>query len=515
MNDSELTSYHAGTEHIGSGLAAQTMWALSSKIITALLNAATMFLIVRLLLPDEYGKFSLVISIATLWFVVAEFGVGISVSKHVAQYRGTNRALASGFMVYGFLVQVAFAGAGAAACFLSAGYVARLLRVPELQGLLWLGSLLVILRPLQSYCLMGFLGFQKLNYYATVEVVREGARLAGSALLLSVGLGAAGAVGAKAASFALSAVLGLIIVWHAFVRGTPWRVRDSRAIVSQVMRLSPAILVISASDLLYTELTVPILGFFLNVEQVGYYSLPMRITVMLQMPAHALALAVAPRFAASDGQSKAAVRALFAGTVKTLLIFYVPVMFGLIALAPELITLAFGAQYLPSADIMRLYAIYLLAVSIGILLALALIYLGRARARAVVMVCIGLTNVGLNLIMIPRLGIRGAATAMLITYIPTVLVWLVIACRTIGLSMRRLASTALKIGCCGLVMGVTVYLIGHNAGVARLLIAVIAGIGVYGAALLVARVVTAEELRKIMLQRARAKETPAKANPWN
>jgi ABC-type Fe3+-siderophore transport system permease subunit len=61
---------------------------------------------------------------------------------------------------------------------------------------------------------------------------------------------------------------------------------------------------------------------------------------------------------------------------------------------------------------------------------------------------------------------------------------------------------ALKIGCCGLVMGALVYLIGHNGySIVRLSITVVGGAVIYAATLFVARIVTPDELRKIIAQR--------------
>jgi len=515
MSDSEPTGACDGGAHVSAGVAAQTMWALLSKLITALLSAATMLLTGRWLSEDEFGSFSLAFSIVSVWFVFAEFGVGVSVSKHVAQYRRDNRHLASAYIMHGLLLQTAFTVGVSVLCWLSAGRVARVLDKPNLEPLLWIGSGIVLLHSFQSYALQGFLGDQRLNFFATIEVVREAARLTATALLLWLGFGAAGVLAARATGFGVAAVTGLPIAWLVLVRGARWNTAGKHSIIRTLMHLSPAIVVIRLADMLYTEFPVSLLGFFLATEQVAYYSLPVRITVMLQMPAHALALAVAPRFAVSDPRSRAAVRALFLGAMKTVLVVYVPVMFGIIALAPELLALAFGAKYLPSSGIMRVYAVYLLAVAIGMLLALGLIYLGRARARAALMTVIGLVNLGLDLVLIPRYGIMGAAIAVLITYVPTVLIWLVIACRTMELSFRQPAMLVVRVGLCGLIMGAGVYLVGHGAGVMRLIVAIVGGVVVYALTLLGSRTVTPDELRQVISSVVTRRQPVPEAQTWD
>jgi len=431
VDQDQARSGAGGGEKVTSGIAAQARWALVAKIATSVLGTVTTVFVARELSPTNYGTFSLVISTVAFWFIFAEFGIGLSVSKHVAQsrYRDADRNLAARFVGRGIMLQAVFSLTAALACFISAGWVAALLDNPDLAMLLRVASVILLVRPLHMLTLSVFQGFQTLHFMALAETVREVGRLLATVILLKLGLETLGAVEGRMTGFALSAVLGLAIVWRRFLRGTAWARTDDRAITRQVLHLSLPIVVILVCDFVFMEFTIPMVGFFLGAEQAGYYSLPFRITTLLHLVAHALALAVTPRLTALNQRTAGDVRVLYLRGIKSILLLYIPAMAGLITLAPELLSVIFGEKYLPSCTVMRMYAVFLLFRATGTFLALALVYLGLATVRARIQVVATLASVGLNLILIPHLGIAGAATSVLATVVPMVLIWQLIVCR--------------------------------------------------------------------------------------
>ncbi len=497
MNDSKPVSNDVPAQHISAGVATQTAWALAAKACGSALATITMVFVANLLPVSEYGLFSLVMSIAALWFILGEFGISLSVSKYVAQHRLHNPVLASGFVSCGLLLQAMCALVATVACYLTAGSIARLLGTPELQRLLYVAAAILLVRPLFRFALRIFQGYQRLDLLALGETLAEAVRLVATFMLLKAGMGALGAVGGRIAGFAVAAAVGLVIVWRKFLHSRGSWSAAGYPIAAHVIRLGIPVFAMNICDFLFMELTVPLLGFFLQEEQVGYYSLPFRITSVLHMPAHAVALAIGPRLAVLDENNEAHVRALFFGGMKTVLLLYIPAMFGLMALAPELLAVVFGEKYLPASTVMRMYGVFLLARAAGTYVALSLVYLGRARARAKVQVVTVLVNVGLNLALIPRFGIIGAAASMLATWIPTVVIWQAIACRTIDLRFSKLVYLAFRITICAAVMAVVAYLIGHDSfNLVRVLAAVVVAASVYAMMLLLTRTLTLAEVNR-------------------
>ncbi len=500
MNDSQLPSKTGptSTDDVRAGVFRQTAWALMSKAVVAMCATFTALLIMRKLTTSEYGAFSLALSVLALWFILAEFGITISVSKWAAQHRLREPALARAFVVHGLALQTILAVAVAAGCYISSGYVARRLDVPELQTLLRIGSVLLLAQPLQMFALRVFEAFQRLKFLAVVEFVREIMRLATTVALVFAGLGAAGAIAGRTAGFAIAALLGVPIAWYFFVRGHRWRDADSTAVVRQVLHLSFPVLITVACQYIYTEFSITVVGYYVDTEQVGIYSIPARITIVLLMLAQAIALAIAPRLATAHESDRNTARWLLLAGLKAVLILYIPAILGLIALTPELLTVAVGEKALPACTVMRMYAVLLVFRAASVFFAPALIYLGRAKRRAAVMVVTSMANVGLHLVLVPRFGIVGAAASILITYIPTALIFATIACKTIDLPLSSVVRLALRVGACGTVMMAIVYVVGHGRdGLVGCLATIALGVLVYGIMVLATRTVTFAEVKDI------------------
>ena len=270
MNNAESISYQPDIEHISSGVASQTLWALVAKVIAALLTAATMVVVTRKLSASQLGTFSLVLSLEAFWLLFADFGISVSVSKHVAQYRRENSALASAFVFYGLLLQAGFAVLAASVFYLSGEHVAHFLNATVANTLLKVAAIMVVLEALLYFLQSSFQGFRRLELLAFTEVSRDLTKLGGTVVLLNVGLGIVGALAGRAIGFGAAAAMGLYVVWRMSMRGVRRRGAESHTVITQVMELSLPVLLIAGCDYAYREATVPLLSFFLDQELVGY-----------------------------------------------------------------------------------------------------------------------------------------------------------------------------------------------------------------------------------------------------
>ena len=65
-----------------------TAFALASQIATASFTAILTIVLVRVLGPEDYGVFALALSVASLVFLPADFGISQSTARFVAEHRG-------------------------------------------------------------------------------------------------------------------------------------------------------------------------------------------------------------------------------------------------------------------------------------------------------------------------------------------------------------------------------------------------------------------------------------------
>src|ERR671918_2512210 len=80
--------------HGGDTIRRNTAFALASQLATATFTAILTIVLVRVLGPEDYGVFALALSVASLVFLPADFGISQSTARFVAEHRGERGRIA-------------------------------------------------------------------------------------------------------------------------------------------------------------------------------------------------------------------------------------------------------------------------------------------------------------------------------------------------------------------------------------------------------------------------------------
>ena len=168
-------------------------------------------------------------------------------------------------------------------------------------------------------------------------------------------------------------------------------------------------------EFVYTSLSPSVVLLWLDVDSLGRLTAALRwVTLLSLLPAMFVSV-VAPGFARLDasGRRDDALRRT-RSAVRAAELAVVPSVFALILFAPAFMGL-FGPDYREHAGLLRIAALSALAgptVYIGSGLAVAL---GALRAYLAVSVLYVTASLVLNVVLIPKLGLAGAATAMAVS----------------------------------------------------------------------------------------------------
>lgn len=262
----------------------------------------------------------------------------------------------------------------------------------------------------------------------TVVVQRVGTAALGLAAL-AAGFG----VVTVAAVYALGAAVGLALALVLLARrvGLP-RLSVSR---SRWRGLTSRSLPFATQDIfgvLLAKVDVVLLSFLATEAVVGRYGAAYRLLEATFFVTSALTGAFSAMYTYLDDRSAPSIQSVFSRSLKLSVASLVPfaVTFGV--LAEPISRLIFGDEFADSAGPLRLLAG--VVVLYGLLTLSSSLIVSRRDPRIVVVVVAGmaLTNLGLNLVLIPPLGAEGAAAAMLITDAIFVVVMMAIATRTVG-----------------------------------------------------------------------------------
>lgn len=410
------------------------------RIAGAGLAYGTQVLFARLMGKAEYGIF------ATVWIWVTIFGHGAllgltqTLSRYVPQYRVRGELdLARGFLAGGGAVTLAAAGTvsvlGAILLWSGRAGVEEAYRLP-----LAIALLVLPLFALQDYVEGVARSFNWTGLaIAPVYLLRQTLIAAGMIVAVALGWPAEPwvALGATLVATALALLAQTLWLIARLRPVLPWGARAYRGREWTATSLPIALVDFTSLGLSFVD--VIILGLFLPPADVGIYFAATRIVQFVLFVQYAASAATAPRFAEARARGDmAAVRNLAARCARLSCGATAAVAAALVAVAPLLLGM-FGPGFEASFPALVVLVAGVVAKSALGPAEDVLTMLGQERLCAVISLVSLAAAVGLNLALIPPLGVVGAAIAMAIATVGRVAAFGVAARVRLGVSTHVLA----------------------------------------------------------------------------
>ncbi|MFH1861342.1 MAG: flippase, partial [bacterium] len=209
----------------------------------------------------------------------------------------------------------------------------------------------------------------------------------------------------------------VLLLFLAARRGYPLRPRANTQLARTLVSQSWPIAASSAFVMIYTKIDVLILQALRGSQEVGYYSVSMRLVDALAIVPSVFMVAVFPilshTFRLNQQNFIKWVRISF----RLLLAVILPITVIVTFYAAEIIRILYGTDYAPSAPVLRILIWAGIAIYGGLVFDGALVASGRQKIGTALYAGMAVINVALNLMLIPHLGIVGAAWATAISYI--------------------------------------------------------------------------------------------------
>ncbi len=146
-------------------------WSIAGAVISRGSMLVAFIFVARMLGPDRFGQLGIVRSTVEMFGVFAGFGLGLTATKHVAQFRKTDPLRAGRIIAMSRLVAWLTGGFIAIVLALIAPWLAvHTLAAPQLAGLLRIGGLLLLLNALNGAQTGALAGFEAFKAIAHVNV---------------------------------------------------------------------------------------------------------------------------------------------------------------------------------------------------------------------------------------------------------------------------------------------------------------------------------------------------------
>lgn len=367
--------------------------------------------------PEVVGLISLTQAVATIFLIVAKFGVEGAASRLASEYQVSAPWRIPRLVRLGTSLRFLFTVPTAVVAAFLAPQLSHLFGDPSLLPLFRLGGLLILAVSLSEYAGLVVLGLKRFRLLFGMRAVMLGLKIS---LVLTVSILAMGASAVMGAYIAASLVPGLAVLAMLFMmKQGKSPESDEEPILRRLVSLSVPLAISGASVTVYSLLDKVMLGYFSETSQVGLYSMARNIVETSLFPTFALVMALRPSLAAAHTSgNRQRCSDLVYRSIGNSFFFASVVVVVLACLSRPLVVGLYTIDFLPSARLLLLFLPLILMRSLGAVILPGLIAVEKAGMYARLTLTGALLNFVLNVIMIPRWGAVGAVAATLASYLP-------------------------------------------------------------------------------------------------
>lgn len=330
---------------------------------------------------------------------------------------------------------------------------------------------------------MGVLkGELRVGETAVLTLAREVTWVGIGAVLVIRGFGAVGLV------YGLLAGLGVMLIWG-WYKCSIYPGQPSREHARSLFDYGKYNVVSSIGGYFYSWMDVAIIGLFLTQAHVGAYEIAWRVTEIVMLLSKSIATALFPQVSQWDTkEAKTQIESTIRGTITPSLILVIPSFFGVVIFSREILSFLFGPQFTIAWLVLIVLMSEKLFQAIHIIFGRSLQGLDRPNLAAYATVVSVVVNLFLNLILVLRFGILGAAVATAISFGLNTLLhgYFLSEFVTINFPNREIVWCFLSsLGMASILLGLQWFVAIDNSY--RLLVAIAIGATIYGLLILLFR----------------------------
>ena len=389
-------------------VARNALYNFSALLVGNISGLFLTIILARILKPENFGIYSLALSIAMLAIAFSNLGIDGAVVRYTAFYIGRgDLKKVRGHLHYFFKIKFVLASIIAAILIIFAKELASVFKDERLAVSFMIVGGIVFFASIVSLFNAFFVGLQKFKYVFLRQSIYETSRWAFCLPLAMVFLASGALIGISVAYMVVCLFLGLIIIkrYGEFVRGEVSPPDKSSRKFMGFMTVA------GVSGIIYAYVDSVMIGYFMTSTDVGYYRAAYTVVFAIVGLVSSVSGVLFPTFTQMGNED---INTALERLIRYTSVIVFPFSLSIFYLSEEIVKVIYGVDYLAAVQAMVILSFALIPG--------AFTYLGTifgARERADISACIqtfSMTlNVILNYFLILRMGIAGAALATVIS----------------------------------------------------------------------------------------------------
>jgi O-antigen/teichoic acid export membrane protein len=405
-----------------------TLFLITAEVLNKASSFLVTILLARYLGSADFGRLSFVLSVVGLLYIVADLGISTLAVRELAQRREQTREYVEQLVGLKLILgAVMVIGAWLVVAWLKDDALIQQISLPL--------AVSMAITSLVQVAYIVFRSHERMKFESIIKIVAAGATLAilvwlilskASLVNISIGYAAANAIVLAAA---------VIVTVRNFTAFVP---RFNPRLAKNILALSWPFALGTMFASLYRYIDSIMLGYFVGVAEVGWYSAAYRLVDAVGLGAILFGTALYPTLSrlAKDSTTDRLTQ-LARGALKVISWGIVPIAGLIFVLSRQIMAFFYGIDYLPGA-----WSLSLL-IWTAMIAYFNMVAVKAFQAKGSVMFPVwaagagAAINIALNLWLIPRYGISGAAISTAIAYGVVFIILWILSWKTLGLNLLQ------------------------------------------------------------------------------
>lgn len=386
-------------------IAKNTFFLTFMNIIVLLLGVIFNVVIARYFGDVDFGKYTFSISFAALFAIVINWGLNQLSIREIAREKSN----ANSHLVNALLIKFC----------LSIIYLSIICVTTNLIGysndtknLVYIFALYTILLSFGDSYKAIFHAFEKMQYSSVLKIIEKLLIVVLGLLLLYLGFDLEKIIMVYLFAGSLSLILGHVITIKKFIN---LKVDIDFDLCKKLIVAAIPIGFFAMFLAINNKVDIVMLSIIKNNSTVGWYGAANTLILALYFIPTSFVNSIFPFFSKIDSNSNNSLKTAYEISLKYLLIIAVPIVFGTIGLASKIILLTYGIQYVNSILALQILIVSIIPIFIHNLIGTLILAINKERKAVLMWAVCALTNVVLNVFLIPNYGHIGAAITTVIS----------------------------------------------------------------------------------------------------
>lgn len=379
-------------------VAKNTFWLFFGQTVSRLIRAAIIIYAARVLGTAGWGSFSYALSLAALFTMFTDFGINAILTRESSR----DLTLQEKYFSTAFIMKIVTIAVIALFLLIFAPY---LIKQDEVKILIPLVILIVGFDSLRDLGIALSRAWEKMQIEATVQILTN----VSIVILGFLALFLLPSAKSLTLGYALGTAIGMTAAFVPFRRylkniTTQFSLKLIKPILSSAWPFG----MLGMMGVLMLNTDILMIGWFKNIDDVGFYAAGQRITQLLYIIPMLVSVAFFPSMAKLI-QDREKFKTILEKALAFLMLLAIPMAIGGFLLAKNIIELIYGGVYLPASLSFKLMNLTYPMVFVTAILGNAMFALNQER-KLLSYVLLGIFgNFFFNLLLIPVWGIAGAA----------------------------------------------------------------------------------------------------------